>query len=40
MALVAVLVGPGAHRMEQAVPAAGFMEEIRGRGFSVEERWE
>jgi lysine 6-dehydrogenase len=33
-------VGPGAHRMEQAVPAGGFMQEIRGRGFHVEERWE
>jgi lysine 6-dehydrogenase len=33
-------IGPGVHRMEQAVPAARFMEEIRRRGFHVEERWE
>ena len=33
-------VGPGVHRMEQAVPAARFMEEVRRRGFHVDERWE
>jgi lysine 6-dehydrogenase len=33
-------IGPGVHRMEQAVPAGRFMEEIRRRGFHVEERWE
>lgn len=33
-------VGPGVHRMEQAVPAGSFMEEIRRRGFQFEERWE
>lgn len=33
-------VGPGVHRMEQAVPAARFMEEVRRRGFQIEERWE
>ena len=32
-------VGPGVHRMEQAVPAGSFMEEIRRRGFQVEEHW-
>jgi lysine 6-dehydrogenase len=33
-------VGPGVHRMEQAVPPGSFMEEIRTRGFQIEERWE
>ena len=33
-------IGPGVHRMEQAVPAATFMEQIRARGFHVEERWD
>ncbi len=33
-------IAPGVHRMEQAVPAVSFMEEIRRRGFQVEERWE
>ncbi len=33
-------IGPGVHRMELAVPAARFMEEIRRRGFDVEEHWE
>jgi lysine 6-dehydrogenase len=33
-------IGPGVHRMEQAVPVERFMEEIRRRGFAVEERWE
>jgi len=33
-------IGPGVHRMEQAVPAARFMEEIRSRSIHVEERWE
>jgi len=33
-------IGPGVHRMEQAFPAGRFMEEIRTRGFHVEERWE
>jgi lysine 6-dehydrogenase len=33
-------IRPGVHRMEQAVPAERFMEEIRLRGFAVQERWE
>ena len=33
-------ISPGVHRMELAVPAGRFMEEIRSRGFHVEERWE
>jgi len=33
-------IAPGVHRMEQAVPAGVFMEEIRARGFHVEERWD
>jgi lysine 6-dehydrogenase len=33
-------IAPGVHRMEQAVPAGGFMEEVRKRGFHIEERWE
>ena len=33
-------VAPGVHRMEQAVPAGSFMNEIRARGFQIEERWE
>lgn len=33
-------IGPGVHRMEQAIPAARLMEEIRRRGFHVQERWE
>jgi lysine 6-dehydrogenase len=33
-------LGPGVHRMEQAVPASRVLAEIRARGIHIEERWE
>ncbi len=34
------VIGPGAHRMESAVPAARVMEEIARRGIQFTVRWE
>jgi lysine 6-dehydrogenase len=34
------VIPPGAHRMEQAVPASQVMEEIRKRGISFTVKWE
>ncbi len=34
------VIGPGAHRMESAVPSADVMEAVRQRGIPFETRWE
>jgi hypothetical protein len=34
------VIGPGAHRMESAVPAAQVMDEIARRGIQFTVRWE